>query len=186
MLFNSYIFIFCFLPVAVTLYFLFATRSHRLANVFLAIASLFFYAYWKFEYLPILLSSVIVNYIFGRVILEQTSKRMKCTWLVVVAILFNVFLLGYYKYADFAIFNINAVFSTEIEFRNILLPLAISFFTFQQIAYIVDCSRGEVKDKSFYDYILFITFFPQLIAGPIVHHSEMMPQFADNTQKKVN
>ena len=186
MLFNSYIFIFCFLPVAVTLYFLFATRSHRLANVFLAIASLFFYAYWKFEYLPILLSSVIVNYIFGRVILEQTSKRMKCTWLVVVAILFNVFLLGYYKYADFAIFNINAVFSTDIEFRNILLPLAISFFTFQQIAYIVDCSRGEVKDKSFYDYILFITFFPQLIAGPIVHHSEMMPQFADNTQKKVN
>lgn len=98
----------------------------------------------------------------------------------------NLFLLGYYKYSDFFIDNFNLAFGTQFNFLNLVLPLAISFFTFQQIAYLVDSYRHETKEYDFFNYIVFVSFFPQLIAGPIVHHTEVMPQFRDNENKRLN
>lgn len=180
MLFNSYEFIFAFLPITFFIYFfLLHQRMVVGAKAFLVFASLFFYSWWNIVYLPLILSSMLFNYAIGSS-LNSNLKKIKFNKksILIFGILANVSLLGYFKYADFFISNVN-YFSTEhMDLLHLALPLAISFFTFQQIAYLVDSYRGETAEYDFLNYSLFVTFFPQLIAGPIVHHKEMMPQFA--------
>ena len=175
MLFNSYVFIFVFLPLVFFVYFfLNKKRLSTLAKAFLVSASLFFYAYWSVYYLPILLGSIIFNFFISKFLAKHHSKAI-----LVFGIVCNLALLGYFKYADFLISNLNAIANTNLSLLHIALPLALSFVTFQQIAYLVDSYNKQTKENSFLNYCLFITFFPQLIAGPIVHHKEMMPQFTN-------
>ncbi|WP_103600091.1 MBOAT family O-acyltransferase [Campylobacter concisus] len=175
MLFNSYAFIFVFLPLVFFVYFfLNKKRLSNLAKAFLVSASLFFYAYWSVYYLPILLGGIVFNFLVSKFLAKHQSKAI-----LIFGIVCNLALLGYFKYADFLISNLNAIANTNLSLLHIALPLALSFVTFQQIAYLVDSYNKQTKENSFLNYCLFITFFPQLIAGPIVHHKEMMPQFAN-------
>ena len=149
------------------------------AKGFLVFVSLFFYSWWNIAYLPIILSSLLFNYVIGNSLNENFKKvQIHKKSLLIFGIVANIALLGYFKYTDFLIANFNFAFDTTVPLLYLALPLAISFFTFQQIAYLVDSYRGETAEYDFLNYALFVTFFPQLIAGPIVHHSEMMPQFA--------
>lgn len=182
MLFNSYEFIFVFLPITFFIYFYLNKKKLIVASKsFLVCCSLFFYSWWNLTYLPIIIASMVINYIIGRNLSNSfnfANKKFSRKSILIIGILFNICLLGYFKYADFFIENFNIVFGVNVNSLDLLLPLAISFFTFQQVAYLVDCFRQETEEYSFLNYALFVTFFPQLIAGPIVHHKEMMPQFA--------
>ncbi len=189
MLFNSYEFIFFFLPITFFLYFYFnARRLTEAAKAFLVFASLFFYAWWNVKYLPLILVSMLVNYTLGRELSSHRSKerRYSAKKLLTAGIIFNLALLGYFKYMDFFIENVNRALDTHLSLLHLALPLAISFYTFQQISYLVDSYKEETKEYDFLNYALFVTFFPQLIAGPIVHHAEMMPQFARKRNKVKN
>ncbi|MDX9742937.1 MAG: MBOAT family O-acyltransferase, partial [Arcobacteraceae bacterium] len=189
MLFNSYEFIFLFLPITYFIYFyLTSKRLITGAKGFLVFASLFFYSWWNIIYLPLILASMLFNYVIGSSLtkigtatLVGAKKTFSKKSLLIFGIISNLLLLGYFKYADFFISNINLASGTNFDLLHLALPLAISFFTFQQIAYLVDSYRGETKEYDFLNYSLFVTFFPQLIAGPIVHHKEMMPQFAQTS-----
>ena len=128
--------------------------------------------------LPLLFGSITVNYVCGRFLFAKQSRSV--LW---GGLLFNIALLAYFKYAGFLIDNVEGALGTEIANLNIVLPLAISFFTFQQIAYLVDIYRGRAVEPDLLDYMLFVSFFPQLISGPIVHHSEMMPQFRNQSRR---
>ena len=188
MLFNSYIFIFAFLPVSFFVYFLLNRTGRRvLAKTFLVLASLFFYSWWNVAYLPIILASMFFNYLVGILLSgDRLTTPSRKKMILIIGITANVALLAYFKYADFLIGNFNALLQTHYPLLHLALPLAISFFTFQQIAYLVDSYRGETGEYDFLNYANFVTFFPQLIAGPIVHHQEMMPQFADPRNKALN
>lgn len=184
MIFSSFEFIFLFLPLTFCLYFyLNKKRLTTLATGSLAFASLFFYSWWNIIYLPLILFSVIINYAFSLLI---TKSPLYKKTLLIFGLLFNVLLLGYFKYSDFFLQNINFVFDTNYSLLRLTLPLAVSFFTFQQIAFLVDSFKGYVVKHTFLNYIVFVTFFPQLIAGPIVHHKEMMPQFTKKRNKFIN
>ncbi|MBU3015747.1 MBOAT family protein [Poseidonibacter lekithochrous] len=184
MLFNSYEFLFAFLPITFFIYFYLNHKRLTIASKgFLVFSSLFFYSWWNIAYLPLILISMLFNYVIGSSLnkeIQDTKKSFSKKSILIFGIISNVSLLGYFKYADFFIENFNFVIGTNVNLLHLLLPLAISFFTFQQIAYLVDSYRGETKEYDFLNYALFVTFFPQLIAGPIVHHKEMMPQFANN------
>jgi len=188
MLFNSYEFMFAFLPITFFVYFyLNSKRFTEASKIFLVLSSLFFYSWWNIAYLPIILVSILFNYLIGISLSknnEHTRVRKKA--LLAFGIIANVTLLGYFKYADFLIENINLAADGHISLLHLALPLAISFFTFQQIAYLVDSYRGETKEYDLLNYANFVIFFPQLIAGPIVHHAEMMPQFAKSRNKVKN
>ena len=188
MLFNSHEFIFLFLPITLFLYFFLNRKRLTYASKgFLVVSSLFFYSWWNIIYLPLILLSIVFNYVIGASLTkEHQYKRVSKKQLVIVGIIGNIGLLIYFKYADFFINNVNFVLGSEIPLLYLVLPLAISFFTFQQIAYLVDSYRGETKEYDFLNYAVFVTFFPQLIAGPIVHHKEMMPQFANVRNKVIN
>lgn len=190
MLFNSPIYIFLFLPVAVGVYFLLNRyRLIQAGKTWLVLTSLFFYSYWNPVYLPLIVVSMLVNYGFGTVLSrENTSTRHTVSRRVVFifAVSLNLGLLGYFKYADFFLSNLNLVSGSQFSLLHLALPLAISFFTFQQIAYLADSFKGETHEYDFLNYCLFVTFFPQLIAGPIVHHKEMMPQFEQLRTKLIS
>ncbi|SFV53175.1 Probable poly(beta-D-mannuronate) O-acetylase [hydrothermal vent metagenome] len=153
------------------------------AKGFLVLSSLFFYSWWNINYLPLILFSMFFNYFIGGRLNSQSNHKRTILTLGIVA---NLSLLGYFKYYDFFIENFNLLFNSTMPLLHLALPLAISFFTFQQIAYLVDSYRGETKEYNFLNYALFVTFFPQLIAGPIVHHAEMMPQFESNRNSVKN
>ena len=175
MLFNSPEFIFLFLPITFFLYFYLNHKNlTKQSKILLVFSSLFFYSWWDIAYLPIIVISMFFNYRIGKYLHNSQAKKL----ILIFGISINIMLLTYFKYADFMIENFNILFHSHIAQLNLLLPLAISFFTFQQIAYLVDSYKGETKEYNFLNYALFITFFPQLIAGPIVHHREMMPQFS--------
>ncbi len=177
MLFNSIEFILCFLPVTIFLYYFLARKSYvHLARIWLLLASLFFYSWWNIYYLPLILGSILANFTFGRLIQRRENKSKKAWGLLLFGLIFNLGLLAYFKYADFFIENLNLVLRINVSSLHLLLPLAISFFTFQQVAYLVDSYRGDAEKYSFLDYSLFVTFFPQLIAGPIVKHQDLIPQ----------
>ncbi|MDJ0697069.1 MAG: MBOAT family protein [Mastigocoleus sp. MO_167.B18] len=187
MLFNSLEFIFLFLPIALFIFFqLGKIGNYRLAIAFLAIASLFFYGWWNPPYLILIIFSLIFNYVIGSVLSQEFKKPISNKLILTVGVIVNLALIGYFKYASFFLSNVSNLLGTNFNFKNIILPLAISFFTFQQIAYLVDAYKGETKAYNFLDYCLFVTFFPQLIAGPIVHHKEVMPQFADKSTYRFN
>lgn len=176
MIFNSFEFIFVFLPIVLLLYYLIGRIHIPFAKAWLLVASLFFYAYWNPAYLPLVLVSMIVNYVIGTYIGRSEKPKLRKTFLV-IGIVFNVGLLSYYKYFDFFIKNVNGLFETNLPLLQLVLPLAISFYTFTQIAYLIDSYRMETKEYNFLNYGLFVTFFPHLIAGPIVHHKQLAPQF---------
>jgi alginate O-acetyltransferase complex protein AlgI len=189
MTFSSWQFILLFLPTSFFVYFWLNRRRLIIAGkVWLVVVSLFFYAYWDIKYLPLILGSIFLNFAIGtglaqaheRSLREVQKSRHRINRKVVLAtgVTANLLLLGYYKYTDFVLGNVNVVFGTSFTLPHILLPLAISFFTFTQIVYLVDSYRGETAEYDLLNYALFVTFFPHLIAGPIVHHRQIMPQFA--------
>jgi len=188
MLFNSYEFILIFLPVTLFIYFFLNKQKLVIASkAWLVFTSLLFYSWWNIQYLWLILSSIIFNFSVGTALSRIT--RTKRSLLSLKAILtfgvtINLVLLGYYKYTNFFISNINQIAGSDFHIQNIILPLGISFFTFTQIAYLVDAYKDEVKEMDYLNYSLFVTFFPHLLAGPILHHKEMMPQF-DNLRSKV-
>src|SRR5450631_3705009 len=182
MLFNSYAFLLGFFPVTFCAFFIIARRNHALAAAWLGLASLFFYGYWSVTALPLLITSICVNYWFGLRLtpgagVSDQSRRLR----LIAALVINLGVLGFFKYANFFIYNANlalhAVSSTELRVLNVVLPIGISFFTFTQIAFLVDCYEGKVRERKFIHYLLFVSYFPHLISGPVLHHSQMMPQF---------
>lgn len=187
MIFNSYAFIFAFLPVVIFVFYGLGRYSHYLATFWLAVASLFFYGWWDVRFVSLLLSSIAFNYGAGYMIghsLKHKTQRAKL--LLITAIIANLTLLAYYKYANFFIDNLNYLAGTTINMAKVILPLGISFFTFTQIAFLVDTWQGKVKEYNFVHYTLFVTYFPHLIAGPVLHHKEMMPQFGKHETCRVN
>ena len=178
MLFNSYEFIFWFLPLTLAFFFLLGRSDHRWAIAWLVVASLFFYGWWERIYIWLILISVLFNYFIGLLLEPKPHQQLSSRKSVLIfGVIFNLVSLGYFKYTNFFADNLNGIFLTTFDPGTIVLPLAISFFTFQQITYLVDMYRGEVRGQGFLKYCLFVTFFPQLIAGPIVHHKEILPQF---------
>ena len=174
MLFNSYEFLLLFLPLALGGYYTISRSfGQNSAITWLALCSMFFYGWWNPAYIGLMTASILCNYGFG----VALSSRYRSRLTLALGVALNLLLLCYYKYTDFFISNINEFAGTAWALHHIILPLGISFFTFTQIAYLVDVYRGEVKEYRITDYFLFVTYFPHLIAGPIIHHKEMMPQF---------
>ncbi len=179
MLFNSYIFIAVFLPLTLAGFYLTARwAGPRAAKGLLIVASLIYYGWWNPSYLLLILLSALGNFYCGRLLSSDTLTASSRKYLLWAGVTANLLVLGWFKYANFFVDNINTFLEAGWTLEKVILPLAISFFTFQQIAYLVDAHRGLAKEYDFLDYSLFVCFFPQLIAGPIVHHGEMMPQFS--------
>lgn len=179
MVYSSFIFVFVFLPVVVLIYFGLSKLMNPIyQKLFLIGASLFFYGFNNIYYLPLIMGSVVVNYLVARILQKKSSLLV-----FIMGTLFNIFVLGYFKYFDFFIANANFLFKTSFALRYIVLPLGISFFTFQQLSFLVSIYKKEERVGSFVDYSIFVTFFPQLVAGPIVLYSEMMPQFKDEARR---
>lgn len=186
MLFNSYIFIFAFLPAAMLLYYgLNHFKKYTAAKAALIVLSVVFYGYNNPRYALILLGSIGVNYGLHIALLKEKKAGFRRTCLI-FGILFNLGLLGYFKYLGFFTENINRLFHGSLTVLKIALPLGISFFTFQQVSFVVDSYYRKTVRYGIVDYALFVAFFPQLIAGPIVLHSEMVPQFGRKEKKKIN
>lgn len=190
MLFNSFEFIFLFLPVSLAVYYLLNKKRLTVAaNAWLLFVSLFFYSWWNVKYLPLILGSILFNYTIGGLMAESDSLKKQVVSnraIFVFGLTANILFLGYFKYMDFFIGNVNTLLTTNLPLLHIVLPLGISFFTITQIAYLVDSYEGMVKEKNLLSYALFVTFFPHLLAGPILHHKEMMPQFENSRNKVVN
>lgn len=201
MLFNSYIFIFLFLPLALAgWYFLNKIEKYKVAQFFLIAMSLWFYAYFDISYLAVILASSLFNFVFSYLIAKKEQwdadkepslhgegfKKLSFfkKGMLIFGCVVNLGVLGYFKYYDFFLENLNAVFHADFTLKHILLPLGISFFTFQQLSFVIDRCKGTAPHYSLGDYLNFVTFFPQLIAGPIVLHSEMIPQFQDKERRK--
>jgi alginate O-acetyltransferase complex protein AlgI len=180
MLFNSYEYLIYFLPLSLAIYFALGRRA-RWAVAWLVAASLFFYAWWNPKYLILILASIGFNFAVGRA-LHRRPPFAKAT--LAFGVIANLSLLGVFKYADFAVRNAAELTGLPLALPHVVLPLGISFFTFTQIAYLVDVDRGKAREPSFLNYALFVSFFPHLLAGPILHHSEMMPQFASVSNKR--
>ncbi len=180
MLFNSYIFIFIFLPAALLLFHGLRHRGRDRAAIFvLAAMSLVFYGWWSAKYLLLLIPLMLFNYGIANsiAVLRDENRLRQAKLLFLLGLVINLMVLGYYKYANFFVDNINVLIGLDFALATIILPLGISFFTFQKIALLVDVYKGKTGRLNLLDFSLFVAFFPQLIAGPIVHHSEVMPQF---------
>ncbi|OYO27858.1 MBOAT family protein [Janthinobacterium sp. PC23-8] len=177
MLFNSWIFLLGFLPVTLAGFFLLGRRSPFMSAAWLAGASLFFYGWWDLRYVPLLLASICFNYGCSTWLASGPAWRRKAV--LTAAVCANLALLGYYKYAGFLVASVAHLLAQPLPVLQVILPVGISFFTFTQIAFLVDTYRGQVRERRFVHYLLFVTYFPHLIAGPVLHHKEMMPQFAD-------
>jgi len=190
MLFNSYIFIFIFLPVTLLGYYLINHfRRYNIAKLFLAAMSLWFYAYFDLYYLLIIVGSVLFNFFLSKIISLSEQKdtslsKSKQTAFLLIGVLGNLGLLFYFKYFDFLLDNLNYFFNTGFRLHNILLPLGISFFTFQQLSFIIDRAKLKAEHYDFISFLTFVTFFPQLVAGPIVLYEDMIPQFRDENRKR--
>lgn len=177
MLFTSGLFFFIYLPIVLFGFYVIArVMGQKPASIWLGLASLFFYGYWSPIYIFLLLSSIVGNYLAGLLIVRNRGQAASA-WITGFSVSLNLLLLFYFKYYNFFV---NSVGLGVIGFPvlNVLLPIGISFFTFTQIAYLVDVHRGKANEADFFHYVLFVSYFPHLIAGPILHHQEMMPQFA--------
>lgn len=180
MLFNSYPFLLVYLPITALVFFRLGAHSHGLAAAWLGAASLLFYGYWNAAYVGLLLLSILFNYGIGFALAREYGQgnTRRRNLILTIGVTADLALLGYYKYANFFLDTANHLLSTDWPLLNILLPLGISFFTFTQIAFLVDAWSGKAREYNFIHYLLFVTYFPHLIAGPVLHHKEMMPQFA--------
>lgn len=189
MIFSTYTFIFIFLPITFAGYrILSALKLAQAAKIWLVLASIYFYAQGSGDFVILFLVDIFLNFAIGTLIVK--SGRNGYAWakrlLLAAGLLLNIAFLGYYKYANFAIENINMLTGQAYSLLQIVLPLGISFYTFQLIAYLVDCYRGKTKETPIIDFLLFITFFPQLIVGPIVHHADVIPQYQDKRMPVLN
>ena len=185
MLFHSSIYLLLFLPTVFVLYFILRKLTNNDGKVLLIISGIFFYGWWNINFTPLIICSVLFNYYVSKVIINIDNKKKK-QLILLFGIFSNVVYLGIFKYTDFIIVNINIFFQSNLQTFDLPVPLAMSFFTFQTIAYLVDCYDGEVKVKSLKEFALFIIFFPQLIAGPIVKYNYMIPQFSSTENKYIN
>lgn len=179
MLFNSYSFLLAYLPVTLLGFFILGRIGKQAGAAWLAASSLFFYAWWDYRYLALLLASICANYLAGSYIARRAGTA-EGRRVLTLAVIVNLVLLGYYKYADFFLSSANALLGTDWPILGIILPIGISFFTFTQIAFLADAYAGKVTEYRFIYYVLFVTYFPHLIAGPVLHHKEMMPQFDED------
>lgn len=188
MLFNSYAFLFLFLPITLAGFFGLGRVHQARAAGWLALTSLFFYGSWDPVYIGLLLTSIVGNYGFGLWMnrLDAQDRPTSKKRVLQGAITANLLLLAYFKYAGFFLSGLNALTGGDWSLGEILLPMGISFFTFTQIAFLVDTYQGKVREYNFVHYVLFVTFFPHLIAGPVLHHKDMMPQFARAITYRVN
>lgn len=179
MLFNSYEFVLLFVPLTLAGFYLLGATNARTAILWLVFASFFFYGYWRPIYLLLLIASIAFNYLVGRLIArlrEYQNARVK--YVLIAGVAANVAALGYFKYANFLVDAVNDGLGSGLELAPIVLPLAISFYTFQQISFLIDTARGDIRLPGFLNYCACVTFFPHLIAGPIVLYREILPQFA--------
>jgi alginate O-acetyltransferase complex protein AlgI len=180
MLFNSYPFLFSFLPITLIGYYsLNHFQKISGAKIWLVLASLFFYSYASLHNLPLLLASIGVNFLLAQKLQKTRSKP-----LFQLGLAFNLGLLGFFKYANFAVWNVNFLFQLKLNPLVAVFPLGLSFYTLQQIAFLVDAYEGLAEEKGFLDYAVFVSFFPQLISGPIVHYSHLMPQIENRENKR--
>lgn len=187
MLFHSYTFLFVFLPVSLTgYYFLAGKRGGKEAKLWLVAVSLWFYGCFGMEYLFLLLASVLFNYKTGQMIRGCRKNGRNGKRVLAAGTAGNLALLAYFKYMDFFIGNWNALSGGNLPLLHVALPVGISFFTFQQISYLADCFRGEIEDSGFFDYMLYIVYFPKLVEGPLAFASELFPQFAEAGKQKFN
>jgi D-alanyl-lipoteichoic acid acyltransferase DltB (MBOAT superfamily) len=182
MLFSSWNFMVYFLPVTLAVFYLIPARFHLARKLWLITASFFFYGYWKVEYVPLLMFSILANYAVAESIIRWA---MRARAILIAGVTLNLLLLGYFKYTNFAVHFLSHLAQKNLGHFDIILPLAISFFTFTQISYIVDVYRDRRVHYGFLDYTLFVVLFPHLIAGPIVRHWEIIPQFI-NRELKAN
>lgn len=187
-MFSYFEYIFLFLPPVFAIYFLLNYRGFtRAGKIFLVAASFTFYGLWKPLYLPILLASILVNYALGRTIIRPLGPfaGVPKKAVLIAGLIFNIGLLGYFKYTDFMIQNINFISGLSIPLQEVMFPLGISFYTFVQIAFLVDCYRGNIGRTDFIDYSLFVSFFPKLIQGPIAYHEEMEAQLSSRENARI-
>lgn len=185
MLFNSYVFIGIFLPIVLVGFYILYSQNKITAYLWLSMSSIFFYGYWNIFALPVLVTSVCFNYYIGLSLIKDYKFKSR---LLAIAILVNLLILGYFKYTNFIIDNLNFLINSislnmTIQSVNVELPIGISFFTFTQIVYLIDVYNGKTSETSFRKYFLFVTFFPQLIAGPFLHHKSFIPQISLDSEK---
>src|SRR3954467_11951822 len=183
MLFNSYAFIFVFLPIVLAGYFWLGRYGNVVPVVWLAMSSLVFYAAGNWQFVPLLVGSIAFNYLMGWLLVEKQLRPRARSIALTAGVAVDLVVLGIFKYAGFVAVNLDAVFATGWSV-NILLPVGISFYTFTQIAFLVDAYRGRVARYALPHYALFVTYFPHLIAGPILHHKDMIPQFESERSKR--
>jgi alginate O-acetyltransferase complex protein AlgI len=177
MLFNSLPFLFLYLPLALLGYHIAGRFGARAVIGWLGFMSVVFYAVWRYEFVILLVGSVLVNFAFSRLIVQARGKTRRQKLVMAAGVSANLLLLFYYKYLFPSLAGLHRLGILHHQFAGTLLPLGISFFTFTQIAYLIDLQEGSAEPQGFPEYLLFVTFFPHLIAGPILHHSEIMPQF---------
>jgi alginate O-acetyltransferase complex protein AlgI len=186
MLFNSYAFLFGFLPIVLAGYSIAGLFHRKAVVIWLGMASLGFYAYWHPAFLIVLGRSILANFLFARWISRNRDKSGVSRLLLWLAILSNLLLLGWFKYLFPFLKFVESFAHLGHHWSAVLLPLGISFFTFTQIAYLVDLQQGVASEQDFFSYLLFVTFFPHLIAGPILHHKDIMPQFQEDRVYRLN
>jgi len=181
MLFNSHEFIFLYFPIVAIGFFAIAKTNRQLSAIWLGLASLFFYGWWNPQYVLLLMASIVFNYLIGvRITQKRVNENLTAKLTLGLGVTANLLLLLYFKYTNFFILSLNQVAGFGLEVEKILLPLGISFFTFTQIAFLADAYKGKAKEYNFAHYLLFVTYFPHLIAGPVLHHKQMMPQFSNS------
>ena len=184
MLFTSAAFAFLYLPIVALVFYLLPGRHRTLAAGWLFAASVFFYGYWMPEFVALLLGSIVWNYSVGRRIAARGARSPAAKRWLILGVAVNLLLLGYFKYANFFVDSVNALVGTGWHLGEVLLPIGISFFTFTQIAFLADGYQKGVREFAFIHYGLFVTYFPHLIAGPVLHHAQMMPQFRDTANDR--
>ena len=185
MLFNSYSFLLWFLPISLIGFYLLGHTRPGGARIWLIGVSFFFYGWWNAKFVLLLLASIGFNYGVSLAILNaEQPERQRL--ILTIGIVSNLAALVYYKYLFWLLGLAHEIGWIAADAGSVILPLGISFFTFTQIGYIVDCQQGLVRERGLVNYALFVTFFPHLIAGPILHHREIMPQFADDATYRLN
>jgi len=181
MLFNSYVFLCVFLPISVIAFYVAAHAfGSRAAKILLCVASFVFYGWWNPAFIILLVGSIAFNYFISLKLKGEEDRKPGQGWVLAFGVTANLGLLFYYKYLFPLLGFFHSIGLSHFDYGSVILPIGISFFTFTQIGYLVDCHQGLVKDRGILNYVLFVTFFPHLIAGPILHHREVMPQFADD------
>jgi alginate O-acetyltransferase complex protein AlgI len=185
MLFNSFSFLFVFLPITLAGYELAGRIGRRAVVLWLGLMSLVFYGVWRREFLWLLCGSIVFNFLCARLITRWQQNQRLASVAVTLGVCGNLALLGYYKYLFPTLTGVAELFKLHHQFAGVLLPLGISFFTFTQIGYLIDLRQGAAEPQALPEYVLFVTFFPHLIAGPILHHSEVMPQFREQRRYRL-